>query len=66
MSKNERIDCLNTFMDDELRIRKSKLFHRIVADGKKDFFNLSVLDLNKVKIFTISQRCARPLLHRLR
>ena len=45
MSKNERIDCLNTFMDDELRIQKSILFHKIVADGKKDFLNLSVLDL---------------------
>jgi hypothetical protein len=49
MSKNERIDCLNTFKDDELRIRKSKLFHKIAADGKKDFLNLSALDLNKVK-----------------
>jgi hypothetical protein len=49
MSKNERIDCLNTFKDDELRIRKSKLFHKIAADGKKYFLNLSALDLNKVK-----------------
>jgi hypothetical protein len=49
MSKNERIDCLNTFMDDQLLIRKYKLLHKIVADGKKDFLNLSVLDLSKVK-----------------
>ena len=49
MSKKERIDCLNTFTNDELRISESKLFHKIVAEEKKDFLNLSVLDLNKVR-----------------